>query len=80
LLRIGGDGRIIRIIDVMSDATDTYDEVLVVTYQAEKMGGTETAGDDACDIGYFSWTNLPELAFSSQERALRKFLSLIPGD
>jgi len=76
----GVDGRITRIIDVMSDATDLYGEVLVVTYQAEKVGGTEIAGDDACDIGYFSPTNLPELAFSSQERALRKFLSLIPGD
>jgi hypothetical protein len=35
----------------------------------------EAAGDDACDVGYFSLAQLPELAFSSQKRALEKFLA-----
>ena len=41
----------------------------MVTYLAEKVGGTEAAGDDACDVGYFAPGRLPELAFPSQRRA-----------
>jgi 8-oxo-dGTP diphosphatase len=72
----GIDGRIIQIIDVGSEGNEMYGELLIVTFEAEKIGGVETAGDDACDVGYFPATNLPRLAFSSQERALGKFIEL----
>ena len=65
----GIEGRTIRLFDVSSDATGTYGEAIVVTYLAEKVGGTEAAGDDACDVGYFAPGRLPELAFPSQRRA-----------
>jgi 8-oxo-dGTP diphosphatase len=68
----GIDGEIVRLLDVMSDRTDTYGEVVVVTFVAEKTGGTEVAGDDACDVAYFPITQLPELAFTSQKQALEK--------
>jgi 8-oxo-dGTP diphosphatase len=68
----GIDGTIVRLLDVMSDRTDTYGEVVVVTFVAEKTGGTEVAGDDACDVAYFPLARLPELAFTSQKRALDK--------
>lgn len=72
----GIDGKIVQIVDVGSEANDMYGELLIVTFEAEKTGGVEIAGDDACDVGYFPATNLPRLAFSSQERALGKFLDL----
>lgn len=72
----GIDGRIVQIIDVGSEENAMYGELLIVTFEAEKTGGIETAGDDACDVGYFPATNLPRLAFSSQERALTKFIEL----
>ena len=75
----GVEGRIVGLIDVCSDRTSIYGEVVVVTFRAEKIGGREAAGDDACDVGYFPPTDLPKLAFSSQERALKK-LEVLPGE
>jgi ADP-ribose pyrophosphatase YjhB (NUDIX family) len=71
----GVEGRIVGLLDVCSDRTGMYGEVVVVTFRAEKVGGTEAAGDDACDVDYFPLARLPQLAFSSQERALQKFLA-----
>ncbi len=71
----GIDGRIVRLLDVMSDRTDTYGEVVVVTFVAERTGGTAKAGDDACDVAYFPVAHLPELAFTSQKQALDKFIA-----
>ena len=72
----GIDGKIIQIVDACSDHTDIYGDLLIVTFEAEKVRGTEAAGDDASDCGYFPVTNLPRLAFNSQEQAFRKFVSL----
>jgi ADP-ribose pyrophosphatase YjhB (NUDIX family) len=72
----GVEGLIVGLLDVCSDQTGMYGEVVVVTFRAEKVGGTEDPGDDACDVGYFPLARLPELAFSSQKKALEKFLAL----
>jgi 8-oxo-dGTP diphosphatase len=72
----GIEGRIVQVLDVSSDSTPLYGEVLVVTFEAEKTGGTEVAGDDASDFGYFPVTNLPPLAFESQNRAFSRFIEL----
>ena len=72
----GVEGRILGLLDVCSDQTGTYGEVVVVTFRAEKVGGLEAAGDDACEVGYFPLRpHQPQLAFSSQEKALKKFLA-----
>lgn len=70
----GIEGRILDLLDVCSDSTGMYGEVVVVTFRAEKVGGAEVAGDDACDVGYFPVSRLPEIAFDSQKRSLRKLL------
>ncbi len=72
----GIDGRIVRLVDVCSEYNDVYGDVLVISYEAERTGGRETAGDDAVDCGYFPLTGLPELAFGSQKRALRILVDL----
>jgi len=72
----GIDGKILQIIDVCSEHNEVYGEVLVVTFEADRVSGIGLAGDDAVDCAYFPLANLPKLAFSSQERALQKFISL----
>jgi ADP-ribose pyrophosphatase YjhB (NUDIX family) len=72
----GIDGRILQIVDVTSEKNDVYGDVLVVSFEAERVAGTPSAGDDASDARYFPIANLPKLAFSSQEKALTRFIAV----
>ena len=72
----GVDGAITQLVDVCSETNALYGELLIVTFEAEKTGGQETAGDDAIDCRYFPIMNLPKLAFPSQERVVQKFIEL----
>jgi ADP-ribose pyrophosphatase YjhB (NUDIX family) len=64
-------GRVTRLIDADSWQSEFYGDVLVVFFEAEKVSGTETAGDDAEDVRYFAIDRLPPLAFPSNEKAIR---------
>ena len=64
-------GRVSRLIDADSWKSEFYGDLLVVTFEVEKISGTETAGDDAEDVGYFALDRLPPLAFPSNEKAIR---------
>jgi ADP-ribose pyrophosphatase YjhB (NUDIX family) len=72
----GVEGRIVQLVDVCSETNAFYGELLIVTFEAEKLGGQEKAGDDALDCQYFPIKNLPRLAFPSQERVVEKFIEL----
>ncbi len=67
----GVAGRVTRLIDADSWMSDFYGDLLVVTFEAEKVSGEETAGDDADDVRYFAVDSLPPLAFPSNEKAIR---------
>jgi ADP-ribose pyrophosphatase YjhB (NUDIX family) len=69
-------GRIVQLVDVSSHRNPFYGDLLIVTFEAEKIGGGERAGDDAADWAYFPARSLPRLAFDSQERAAAKFIDL----
>jgi ADP-ribose pyrophosphatase YjhB (NUDIX family) len=73
----GITGKIVRLVDVCSHTNPLYGELLVVTFEAEKVSGIETAGDDASDCRYFPIMNLPKLAFDSQEKAIQKYIELM---
>lgn len=64
-------GRIRQLIDADSSEGGYYGDVLVVTFEVEKLSGTETPGDDAEDVGYFALDRLPPLAFPSAEKAIK---------
>jgi 8-oxo-dGTP diphosphatase len=72
----GIEGKIIQLIDVSSHTNEFYGDLLIVTFEAEKTGGTEAAGDDARECRYFPVRSLPKLAFDSQEAAVGKFMDL----
>jgi len=72
----GVEGKIVQLVDVRSETNAFYGELLVVTFEVEKAGGLEQAGDDALDCRYFPIMNLPKLAFASQERVVQKFIEL----
>lgn len=72
----GITGAIIQLIDVSSHTNPLYGELLIVSFEAQKMAGDEIAGDDASECQYFPITNLPRLAFDSQKRAIQKFKEL----
>ncbi len=72
----GITGKIVQLVDVCSHTNPFYGELLIVTFEAEKLSGTEKAGDDASDCRYFPIMNLPRLAFDSQEKAVQKYVEL----
>ncbi len=72
----GIEGKINQLVDVCSETNAFYGQLLIVTFEAEKTGGQEAAGDDALDCRYFPIMNLPKLAFSSQARVVQKFIDL----
>jgi 8-oxo-dGTP diphosphatase len=63
-------GRVRRLIDADSWKSATYGDLLVVTFEVEKISGVETAGDDAQEVDYFAIDRLPPLAFPSNEKAI----------
>ena len=64
-------GRVFRLIDADSWKSSSYGDLLVVTFEVEKLSGAETPGDDAEDVAYFAIDRLPPLAFPSNEKAIR---------
>ena len=67
----GVEGQVLRLIDADSFDSDHYGDLLIVSFEMQKVGGTELAGDDAEAVSYFPLNWLPKLAFSSNDKALK---------
>lgn len=67
----GIEGHILRLLDADSYGNDFYGELLIVTFELRKVDGDEQAGDDAEVVAYYPLDQLPPLAFSSNEKAIR---------
>ena len=72
----GIDGEIIKLIDVDTVENYFYGSIAIITYEVKKTGGIETAGDDAVEAKYFPIYQIPELAWSSNEKAIDMFIDL----
>jgi ADP-ribose pyrophosphatase YjhB (NUDIX family) len=70
----GIQGRATRLLGAESAKIEPYGDLLVITFELEKTGGVEEAGDDAAKCGYFSLDALPRLAFAANQRAIRQCL------
>jgi len=67
----GVTGHVVRLINAESSYGPFYGDVLVVTFEVEKLLGMERPGDDAEEVDYFPLDLLPPLAFSHNEKAIR---------
>lgn len=72
----GIKGEIVKLIDVDTVDNYFYGSLAIVTYEVRHSGGKLSPGDDAADAGFFPVNDLPPLAWSSNEKALRIYLDL----
>jgi len=66
----GIDARLLRLLASDSFDSDFYGDLLIVTFELEKTGGAEQAGDDAEEVRYFALDALPEMAFEPNRQAI----------
>ena len=72
----GVSGEIVRLIDVDTIDNYFYGSLAIVTYEVRVTGCTVNPGDDAIDARYFPITEIPELAWSSNHKAINIYLDL----
>lgn len=68
-------GIVKNLVGVYAAGDDPRSRVVLIIYHLEVVGGTETPGDDASEIGYFARGQYPKLAWSSHPLALRDFFA-----
>ncbi|MEW6198922.1 MAG: NUDIX domain-containing protein [Planctomycetota bacterium] len=71
----GLQGRVLGLVDSDSLPSEHYGDLLIVTFEVEKIGGREQPGDDADDVRYWPLGQHPPLAFSSNDKALRQCIA-----
>ncbi|MCU0575301.1 MAG: NUDIX domain-containing protein [Desulfobacterota bacterium] len=72
----GVKGKIVRLIDVDTVDNDFYGSLAIVTYEVRAAGGRLRPGDDATDARYFSIFDLPPLAWSSNDKAVKIYIDM----
>jgi ADP-ribose pyrophosphatase YjhB (NUDIX family) len=70
----GVEGEIVRLIDVDTVDNYFYGSLAIVTYEVRMTGGVVRPGDDASDAGFFKIDEIPKLAWSSNEKAIRIYI------
>jgi len=70
----GIQGNIIDLVNAESGYSNTYGDLLFLTFETEWASGEPEAGDDALEIGFFAFDNMPEMAFESNINAIGKFI------
>jgi 8-oxo-dGTP diphosphatase len=67
----GLDVRLTDFFEVYSGSDDCRNNAILILYLAERIGGTLVAGDDASEVRFFGFDELPDrIAFESHRRAL----------
>lgn len=75
----GIEGEVVGLLDASSQSSDFYGDLLVVTFEVKKVGGEENPGDDAEKTAYFPLSELPELAFESNRKAIEICRAMLGG-
>jgi len=70
----GIKGKILSLIDVDSCTNYFYGDLLFITFEVERIGGTLASGGDTTDVKYFAVGKIPKLAFSSNTRAVNAYI------
>jgi len=72
----GITGEVVALLHADSYPSAFYGDLLIVSFEVVKTGGTERAGDDAEEVRYFSVDDLPPLAFRSNHRAIEACIAM----
>ena len=67
--------RVLDLLEVKSGRETPCGADLLLIYKAEILSGQLKAGDDARDAAFFHLNNLPELAFTSTNEIIKKYLN-----
>ncbi len=67
--------RIEKLLNVYHNPITQGGASIFIMYQAQLLGGTPQAGDDADAVGFFSLDNLPEIAFTSTKDVIQRLLT-----
>lgn len=69
----GLDGQIEMLLGVYSNPSQLYHTVLMVGYLIHTYSGTPIAGDDADEVAFFHYDELPEIAFESHMKFIKMY-------
>jgi len=72
----GVQGEAVRLIDVDTVENYFYGSLAIVTYEVRITAGTVSPGDDAVDARYYPIMDFPELAWPSNEKAIKIYMDL----
>jgi 8-oxo-dGTP diphosphatase len=64
-------GKIDMLLGVTTNPSATYGSVLMTGFLVKIFEGIPVAGDDAEEIGWFDYKNLPEIAFDSHKNFIK---------
>ncbi len=70
----GLKGKTLGLIDVDSNHDSFYGDLFFITYEVEWISRQLIPGDDAIEANFFPITNMPELAFESNTRAVETYV------
>jgi len=67
-------GKIIDFVNVDSAYNKMYGDLIFITFESEWIQGELMAGDDAEEVRFFSFEDIPPLAFESNTEAVRRYM------
>ena len=74
----GITGEVLRLLDTRSHFSDFYGDLIWISFEVIWLSGEINAGDDASDARFFPIFDLPELAFSTNQDAINRYLDHHP--
>jgi len=72
----GLKGKIDMLLGVSTNPSAQYHTVLMVGFLVKSYSGNLTAGDDANDVKFFRFDELPDIAFKSHASFIRMYYAL----
>jgi len=68
------EGNIVKLLDTFSHYNQIYGDLIWVTFEIKHQSGKLRAGDDASETRFFRLSELPQVAFTANRRAVEKYL------